>query len=60
MRNTSSRLRDRKENGGCWGLARGMGAELRSVRMERSGDGWWRGLHNNASVLNATELALNG
>lgn len=33
-----------------------MGAELQFGEMESSRDGWWRLLHNNVTVQNATEL----
>lgn len=34
------------------------GAELPFGTMESSGDGYWGGLHNGVSALNATELHL--
>lgn len=33
-----------------------MGTEIQFGKMKSSGDGWWRRLHSNVTVLNATAL----
>lgn len=33
-----------------------MGTELQFKKMKSTGGGWWGRMHNNVSMLNATEL----